>query len=240
MRDINDNPYSPTWFDTFLHTIDPAQTRREAEFLTRQLPLPRHRRVLDICCGPGRHSLELARLGYDVSGFDCNADVINRAKQAAGSAGNFLIHDMCHTREISGDFDAAILLWQSFGQFDEATNLDVLRQIASKLTAGGRFILDIYDRRFFEPRQGTLVHERAGKRITEHKHMGGNRLVVELDYGDGAVGDRFDWQLFSPDELIALARPVGFNCMLCCTEFDETRAPTGERPRVQYVFEKRL
>jgi len=232
--------YSQAWFTTFLDTIDPAQTRREAEFVARQLPLPRFSRLLDICCGAGRHAIELARLGYAVTGFDANASAIARAAELAGPGANFLIHDLRLTRDLPGDFDAAILLWQSFGQFDEATNLDVLRQIASKLQPRGRFILDIYDRRFFETRQGTLVHERAGRRIIEHKRMHGNRLVVELDYGDGTVGDRFDWQLFTPDELIALARSASFDCALACTDFEESRVPIGERPRVQYVFDRRM
>src|SRR5262245_7285210 len=174
--------YSETWFRTFLDTIDPAQTLHEAKFVARRLPLPRHRRVLDICCGPGRHAAALTSMGFAVTGFDCNVAAIDRARVCVPTGATFFVHDVRQTVSIPGEFDAAILLWQSFGQFEEMVNLDVLRQIGTKVVPAGRFILDIYHPGFFGPRQGKLKHERAGRIITETKSVHGNRLSVHLKY----------------------------------------------------------
>jgi len=229
--------YSPTWFALFMDAIDAAQTAREVEFLARQLPLPRHVRVLDVCCGTGRHAAVLADRGYDVTGIDINRGALARAREAIGTRASFLEHDLRRIEQLDGSFDAVLLLWQSFGQFDDATNLDVLRQIARKLAPGGRFILDIYHRGFFETRLGTRAHAKLGRTITESKQMTNNRLFVELDYGDG-TGDRFEWRVFTPDEIAELSVQVGLHEVLRCADFDESISPSPDRPRMQLVFEK--
>lgn len=73
------NEYSADWFRIFLSRIPAEQTAREVEFLRRQLPLPSHGRVLDLCCGAGRHALPLARAGYCVLGVDRDEAAIARA-----------------------------------------------------------------------------------------------------------------------------------------------------------------
>ena len=229
--------YSPTWFGLFMDAIDAAQTAREVEFLARQLPLPRHVRVLDVCCGTGRHAAMLVERGYDVMGIDVNERAIAQARSALAGRATLLIHDMRRIEQLDGSFDLVLMLWQSFGQFDDATNLDVLRQIARKLAPGDRFILDIYHRGFFETRLGTRAHEKLGRTITESKRLADDRLVVELDYGDG-TGDRFEWRVFTPDEIAGLARQLGLHEVLRCAEFDEAVSPSPDRARMQLVFEK--
>jgi SAM-dependent methyltransferase len=238
--------YSDTWFELFVHTIDPAQTQREIEFLARQLPPPRFKRILDVCCGTGRHAVPLAQRGYEVLGIDCNNTALERARAAAvavvAAAGNrpaeFRPLDMQCIEQIDRRFDAVILLWQSFGQFDERTNRDVLRQVAQALEPEGRFVIDLYHREFFVSRLATRRHERGGRTIVEHKRMDGERLTVQLDYGDGTQ-DILQWQLFTPEEMSALMRSLGMKQILACSEFNEQEPPTNDRPRVQYVFEKR-
>ncbi len=57
------NAYSSLWFRLFMPLQTEESTRNDVAFLTRQLPLPRYRRVLDLCCGYGRHALGLAERG---------------------------------------------------------------------------------------------------------------------------------------------------------------------------------
>jgi SAM-dependent methyltransferase len=241
------NEYSNTWFELFMDTIDPAQTAREVAFLARQLPLPTFTRVLDVCCGTGRHAALLAERGYDVTGIDVNGRAISQAQKLMKRSHErfmtsngrlaLLNHDMRDIARLRGEFDAVLLLWQGFGQFDDATNGNVLRQIAGRIVPGGRFVLDVYHRGFFETRPGTRVHERLGRTITERKHMAGPRLVVELDYGDGG-GDRFAWRVFTPEEMVELADSVGLRDVVQCAEFDENVPPSTDRPGMQFVFER--
>lgn len=229
------NTYTPTWFELFMATLDPVQTRQETDFLARQLPQPDFYRVLDLCCGTGRHARALARRGYAVTGLDRDAAAVQEARAGAGANCHFLLGDMRDLADVPGDFDAVVILWQSFGYFDDATNAAVLREIHLKLRPGGRLILDVYHREAFERHQGRRTFERGGMQITEQKRMEGRRLHVDLEYGEGA-GDSFDWRLYTPDELNALAGVGDFTPLLACTGFDEAQPASPGAPRMQLVF----
>jgi SAM-dependent methyltransferase len=232
------NAYSPTWYELFLQLIAPEQTEREAAFVARWLPLPAYSAVLDLCCGPGRHARALAERGYRVTGLDANAVALAAAKRMSSDAIVYLQHDMRRLAELPGTFDAIICLWQSFGYFDAATNADILRQINQKLRQGGRLVLDIYHRGFFERNQDTRHFKREGRAISETKRMDGDRLTVTLDYGPDREPDRFEWQLFSPAAITDLARQHGFELLLACAGFDPTTPASAELARMQLVFER--
>jgi SAM-dependent methyltransferase len=232
------NAYSPTWYELFLQPIAPEQTEREATFVAHWLPLPAYSAVLDLCCGPGRHARALAERGYRVTGLDANAVALAAARRVPGNPVTYIQHDMRRLAELPGTFDAIICLWQSFGYFDAATNADILRQINQKLRPGGRLVLDIYHRGFFERNQGTRHFKREGRAISETKRMDSDRLTVTLDYGPDREPDRFEWQLFSPDAITDLARQYGFELLLACAGFDQAKPPSTEAPRMQLVFER--
>jgi SAM-dependent methyltransferase len=233
------NEYSPDWIETFLSTIDPAQTQRETAFLQRRLPSARFARVLDICCGLARHAAALALAGYDVTGVDRDATLIAQARLAPHPNCRLVTMDVRDLASLDGSFDAAICMWQSFGYFGGAENEHLLASIAAKLRLGGRFILDIYNRDFFETRQGVQMSQRAGRQIRENKRIDGDRLRVNLIYDDNELKfDQFDWQIFTPDQITALARVHGLGTQLICTNFDEATAASSQAPRMQIVFER--
>ena len=233
------NAYSRTWFDTFLADFSPAQTEVEAEFIARHLPLPAYRSVLDLCCGMGRHAVPLAERGYEVTGVDLSTEALAAARESAPQSVTLLQGDMRDLSFLRGEFDAVLSLWQSFGYFGEDTNASILRQISDKLRRDGRFILDIYHRGFFEAHQGERRFERNGLTIVESKRMVGNRLTVTLNYGPAVPPDVFDWQLYTPEEIEALAAEVGFRLVASCTGFEEHQPATSTSPRMQLVFEKK-
>lgn len=231
------NEYSALWFGTFADAIAPEQTRREVQFLARHLPLPAFRRVLDVGCGTGRHAAALLECGYELTCIDVNDHALGAARERLGGRARIVRHDMRQLERFGESFDAVLMLWQGFGYFDAATNRACLRQVAAVLRAGGRFVLDVYHRGFFEAHLGERRHERAGRAVVERKSMHGDRLRVELDYGEGR-GDAFDWQLFTPEEIVADAAKVGLSCLTQCSDFDERRRPSELGPRMQFVLER--
>lgn len=124
------------------HGID--QSRQQAEFIARTIPLTQEQEVLDLACGFGRHSIELADLGYRVTGFDQSPDFLAEARHAA-AARSLNVHfeqmDMlrlnCPER-----FDVVLSLASSLAFYDEQTNLDILRRVAAALRTGGVFFFD--------------------------------------------------------------------------------------------------
>ena len=189
--------YSPRWRSVF-GEVDQARTTADVEFLLRVLPLPQFTRILDVPCGAGRHLRALSKLGYDVLGVDNDPAVSPAA--------------LCDLRELDslpGGFDAVINMWASFGYFDADENERVLGSFARRLRPGGRLVLDVFNREFFEGRDGER-ELRPG--IAERSWLDGVRRHCEIDYGDGHV-DSFDWQLYTAAELEFLAarsalRPV--------------------------------
>ncbi len=96
----------------------------------------------------------------------------------------------------------------------------------------------MYHREFFEQHQGTQTFERDGAHVTESKRMTGNRLTVELEYEDRRGADTFQWHLYTPNGLVALAGQCGLSCLIACSHFDEERQPSRNDPRMQFVFER--
>ena len=156
------NDYSRQWFDVFLDTMPSDWTAGEVGGVCRRLPLPAFRRVLDICCGPGRHAGLMAGEGYEITGVDRDAEAIEQAR-ATIPAGTFVEIDQRDLRHLDGPFDATLILWQSFGYFDPAANDQVLADIGGVLRPGGRLLLDLFHPGYFEAHQGRTTEVRDSR-----------------------------------------------------------------------------
>jgi SAM-dependent methyltransferase len=142
---------SSTWYVDFFtelpnefwrRAVPPELTVEEIDFVSERLGLAPRSRILDVPCGSGRHSLELARRGHRVTGVDLSAEAIGHARRvAAGLDVEFVCADM---REIPRDngFDAVVCLGNSFGYLE----LDGLRDFAAALAGavrpGGGLVVD--------------------------------------------------------------------------------------------------
>ena len=73
------NRYSAEWFESFHVGIAPARTEQETAFVRRCCPLPDFVRVLDVCCGMGRHARMLAAEGYTVTGVERDEQAVRAA-----------------------------------------------------------------------------------------------------------------------------------------------------------------
>jgi len=155
------------WFSSpFYHRLYFERDEREAEEFIQKLvfflqPLPGSRMV-DVACGRGRHSCILARMGFDVTGFDLSFESIDYAKQfvrkdSFGESDNlsFYQHDMRYPFW-ANYFDYAFNFFTSFGYFaTRREHDDAMRTIATSLKAGGIFVLDYLNTHFVEDH---LVH----------------------------------------------------------------------------------
>ena len=232
--------YSPLWFRTFLEDVDPAITQREVAFVQRRMPPASHPRVLDLCCGPGRHLGPLAAAGYEPTGLD--VDLVPLADRRA-RAHDVVLGDMRSLPFRDDALDGVVCLWQSFGHFDDTTNRTVLAEVARVLRPGGIAILDVYHRLYYERPRRDRTLEYKGMRITEGQTMHGDRLRLSLSYEAASNGrplgrDDFEWRLYTPRELIAEAHRVGLIEKVSCSEFDETNMPEPDVARMQLAFSR--
>jgi SAM-dependent methyltransferase len=228
------NVYTRWWFSTFLGRIDSTKVAPEIAFLERQLEVGS--RVLDLCCGPGRHAAPLVSAGYDVVGLDIDAAALCDAAREAPRAA-FVRADMRRVPLANRSVDVVICMWQSFGHFDAAGNEAVLAEMARVLRPNGCVVLDVYHRLFYAARQGTRVIERDGDRIHEQRRMYGDRLRVQLHYESSGLEEEFDWLLYTPEDLASAAASAGLRVRLACSEFDEATRVTDDQARMQVVLD---
>lgn len=145
------------WFSSkfylklYRHRND-EDARNLVNLIQRTLPLKKDDKVLDIACGAGRHSLELARRGYMVTGFDLSSYLINEARNLCSKAPekdlhvNFLINDMRHFN-FNEKFELSVNLFTSFGYFEEdKENFSVIKNASDSIKKGGWFVLDFINK----------------------------------------------------------------------------------------------
>jgi RimJ/RimL family protein N-acetyltransferase/ubiquinone/menaquinone biosynthesis C-methylase UbiE len=119
-------------------------TMGECDFIEKEFGGNRSLKILDIGCGTGRHSIELTKRGYNVTGIDLSESQLQRAREKATAEGldiSFIRHDARHL-PYDSEFDAAIMLCEGgfpLMETDEM-NFEILRSAARSLKKPGKFI----------------------------------------------------------------------------------------------------
>lgn len=121
-------------------------TTNEVDHVESVLGLRPGMRILDVGCGPGRHSHELARRGYVVHGIDISHTFVGLATENAPAGATFERMD-ARQMTFDGDFDAAICLCQgAFGLMTaDGHDRTVLEGIHRALRAGGGLALSAFN-----------------------------------------------------------------------------------------------
>jgi len=124
-------------------------TRQEVDFLMDALQLQPGYRGLDVGCGPGRHSHELARRGLKVHGIDISERFIELAAESAPAGATFERGD-ARELDLDGEFDVVICLCQgAFGLMTaDGDDETVLNGMARALKPGGVLALSAFNAYF--------------------------------------------------------------------------------------------
>ena len=176
-------------------------------------------KILDLCCGPGRFAVPLAKQGFCVTGVDRTNFLLEKAKHhAAQNSVNieFVCEDMnSFVRENS--FKAAINMFTSFGYFDqEEENLQVLLNIYQSLQPQGKLLIDTLGKellaRYFQPTKSTKYAD--GTILVERLEIINNWSQVKNEWlliKDNQVQTYpFLLTVYAGQELIALLQKAGF------------------------------
>jgi SAM-dependent methyltransferase len=190
----------------------------EVEAMVALLGLPPGAKVLDLCCGVGRHSLELARRAFQVTGLDRTAAYVQEARRRASKEGleiEFIQEDMrAFVRPQA--FDAVINYFTSFGYF-ESENEDrrVVENVFTSLRSGGVLLMDmmgkeilarIFSERGWREEDDMLILE--DRQVAPDWSSVYNRWIILKD------GERREVTLttrqYSAAELCSLLKECGF------------------------------
>lgn len=207
-------------YDTlYAHALDPVRTEREVAAAVSILGLREGMRVLDLCCGTGRHSIPLQRRGMRVCGVDSSAALLRKAADRAGRVGAFPVWVRADAREVplrSGSFDACICLFNSIGYGTDAEALAMLRE-ARRLSKA--LLLEMIHRdehvRNCAPGGVHEWDERPGVRVLVERWIeplpGWSRALMRLQReGRPDVVKDFRHRLYTATDIVAMLRKAGF------------------------------
>ena len=116
----------------------------ECDFIEREIGYNKATKIIDIGCGTGRHSIELAKRGYSVVGIDLSESQLKRAKEKASEQNLKIVFHQRDARKLTflHEFDLAIMLCEgSFPLMEtDEMNFQILRNAANALKPGGILI----------------------------------------------------------------------------------------------------
>ncbi len=145
-----------------------ANTCSDVDLVINAIGLETNDRILDLCCGQGRHSLELARRGFRrVTGLDRSRYLVRLARKRAKEEGlemRFREGDARKFAFLDNEFDCVLVMGNSFGYFDqEEDDLAVLSTVTRALRSSGKLVMDVTNgnwmRENFEPRSWEWIDE---------------------------------------------------------------------------------
>ena len=183
------------WVETYPYMFSPARIAAAEEDIDPLLRLVgrKPQTILDLCCGPGRFAVPLARRGFRVTGVDRTTFFLDKAKERAAAENveiSWVQEDM-RTFVQPGAFDLALSMFTSFGYFDDkAEDLTVLRNILKSLRPGGALVMDVVGKervaRTFQP-------------ANSRKQPDGSVVIDRREVYDDWTRVRMEWTIIKGD-----------------------------------------
>jgi len=202
---------------TYLENGFTKWTVSEVTFLEDVMSLKAGMSILDIGCGVGRHSIELARRGFEVTGIDLSPGMLAQARAGAEEAAVSIrfLEGSATDFNLNEQFDAVICLCEGgfglvgMGEDPVAHDLAILRQAHHHLSPGGPFVL-------------TAMNGYATIRAMTDEHVASgafdpatmvSRYADEWDLPGGRQSMTIRERLLIAPEVVAMLRHVGFEVL---------------------------
>lgn len=223
----------PEWWKSLFNSIylktdadvveNEQNTKMEVDLLIENTGISTTDHILDLCCGQGRHTIELANRGFQfLTGIDRSRFLIRVARKRAHELKvkiRFSEGDARKIRLLPDSIDCVALMGNSFGYFErqEDDNL-VLRAIKQVLRSKGTVFFDVVDgewiRTHYEPRSWEWIDQRLF--VCRERTLGedGKRIItreVVVDVDKGVLTDQFYAErAYTFEELKSLLEGEGF------------------------------
>ncbi len=215
-------------FDAYDEEPYAQNTGAEVDFIEGVIGGDRGKAILDVGCGTGRHSLELARCGYRVLGLDLSPWMLAQGRRAAASASLPVLFVQGDARQMpfSGAFEVAIMLCEGAFSLMETDAMDllILESVACALQPGGLLVMTAPNAAFMLAR-GQV----EGFDLTTLREA----FTLEKATPEGPIRTlRCTQRYYTCPELRCLLRRAGFSSVefFACTEsgYDQARRPSPD------------
>lgn len=175
--------------------------------------------VLDLCCGPGRHSVPLSKKGFRVTGVDLQPMLMEKARVYSAKENvtvEYVEENMLTFKRLHS-FDLVISMFSSFGYFsDPDDDIRVINNVYDSLKPGGKLLMDVRGKEIHAMENITsLSQEMPNGDLIFHRskvNEDWTRSDSEWIYVSGEKAYRFEMSvnLYSGSELRALLQKAGF------------------------------
>ena len=207
-----------TFFDAhapvYMENAFTKNTVEEVNFILEELKLTLGSHILDVGCGTGRHSVELAKRDYKVTGVDISSGMLSEAKMAARKAGVEVEWIQADASKFTypGSFDAAVCLCEGafglLGKDDDPLEheLSILRNINDALKEDKKLILTVLN-------GFRMIREHSQEDVKSGKFDPITLVEVSSQEYDTLEGKKQVWvkeRGFIPTELVVILGQAGF------------------------------
>jgi SAM-dependent methyltransferase len=211
--DVTTRGWYKKWFGNEYLTLyahrDDKEAAQVVTLLLSHISLHPRARILDLCCGQGRHVSLLARHGYSVFGVDLSRTLLEIAKfkKNPDARAHFIQADMRFLPAYK-KFDLLINLFTSFGYFHEdQQNQLVFHQFQETLKPGAHFLFDYLNSHWIYQNLQPYHKETVGSIVVEQeRQIIGDRVVkkIVLHHGDKPQIYHESVRMYDPDTLLEM------------------------------------
>ncbi len=210
------------WFNTeeYLNVYkhrNEQDAKELVELILESIDLPWNAKVLDLACGPGRHSILFAQKGYQVSAVDLSKNLLKVAMNSAAKSNvnvNFIEADL-RSLCIKSRFDLVVNLFTSFGYFEEdKENFKLFKRAFQFLNDNGYFVLDFFNKNYLEKNIVARSEDYIDQsKIIQERKIEGDRVIKKITILNDDHERHFmeSVRMYNSFELISEIESRGFN-----------------------------
>jgi D-alanine-D-alanine ligase len=228
---------------------DQCITKAEVDLFSEILRLSPEDKILDLCCGQGRHYLELAKRGFNnVEGLDRSHYLIQKAKLQAKKEGLPIKFREGDGRKLlipPDTFDVVMILGNSYGYFETVQDdLRVLREVFRVLRPWGRVLIDVADgeylRENFQPRSWEWIDKKhfvcRERSLSIDKQRLLSREVITHTTKGVLIDQFYAERLYTKERLAEFLKTAGFDSI----NFHEEISADSQRNQDLGMMERRI
>jgi SAM-dependent methyltransferase len=234
---------SKEYLDVYQHRNE-TDARKLFDLIIANIQIPINGKVMDLACGPGRHSILFAHKGFKVTGVDLSDNLLKVAGLAARKEKldiKFVEADLRHI-ELEDKFDLVVNLFTSFGFFDnDEDNFSIFKTASKLLLPGGYFVFDFLNSSFIE---NNLVREssevKPHEKIIQKRRIEGDRVIKDIIiHHNGTVKTFYESvKLYRKEELDRAIRDNGLAIKKTFGDFSGSDFIEAASPRIIIIAQK--